>query len=68
VGLTKDGFIKVITIKLKSENLDEIHRDMKYIKRNYKNFLYIEEESKFISIMNVVKTFTYTITPKRSKK
>jgi hypothetical protein len=41
---------------------------MKYIKRNYKNFLYIEEESKFISIMNIVKTFTHTITPKRSKK
>ncbi len=68
VWLTKDGFIKIITIKLKNEDLNQIHRDMKYIKRNYKNFLYIDEESKFISIMNIVKTFTHTITPKRSKK
>ena len=67
-GLTKDGFTRIIVIKLKHKNFTTIKKDLQYIKKHYKDFLYLDDESKFIEMVNYIKTLWYTLTPTAKKK
>ena len=67
-GLTKDWFTRIIVIKLKHKNYKIIRKDLEYIKRHYTNFLYLDDESKFIEMVNYIKTLWYTLTPTAKKK
>lgn len=67
-GLTKDWFTRVIVIKLKHKNYTTIKKDLNYIKKHYKEFLYLDDESKFIEMVNYIKTLWYTLTPATKKK
>lgn len=67
-GLTKDGFTSIIVIKLKHKNYTTIKKDLQYVKKHYKEFLYLDDESKFIEMVNYIKTLWYTLTPVSKKK
>ena len=68
VWLTKDGFTRVIVLKLWHKNPLTIKKDLQYIKKHYKEFLLLDDESKFIEMVNYIKTLWYTLTPSTKKK
>jgi len=56
IWLTKDWFIKVWVIKLKSKNYSDLARDFNYIKSKYGELLEIEEIKKWKKIKNTKKS------------
>ena len=66
--LTKDGFTRIIVIKLAHKNIKVIKKDLLYIKKRYTQFLQLEDESKFIEMVNYIKTLWYTLVPTAKKK
>jgi PIN domain nuclease of toxin-antitoxin system len=66
--LTKDWFTRIIVIKLRHKNIKIIKKDLQYIKKHYKHFLQLEDESKFIEMVNYIKTLWYTLVPTTKKK
>jgi len=66
--LTKDGFTRIIVIKLRHKNFTTIKKDLQYIKNHYTKFLYLDDESKFIEMVQYIKTLWYTLTPTSKKK
>lgn len=68
VWLTKDGFTKVITIKLQHKDVKIIEKDMNYIKRHYQKFLRVEDTSKFTEVMTYIRTLGYNFTPRWKRK
>jgi len=68
VWLTKDGFTKVITIKMKHPDIKIIEKDLKYIKRHYESFLRVEDESTFTEVITYIRTLWYNLNPRWKKK
>lgn len=68
VWLTKDGFTKIITIKMKHPDIKIIEKDLKYIKRHYESFLRVEDETKFTEVMTYIRTLWYNLNPRWKRK
>lgn len=68
VWLTKDGFTKIITIKMKHPDIKIIEKDMNYIKRHYESFLRVEDETKFTEVITYIRTLGYNFSPRWKKK
>ncbi len=68
VWLTKDGFTKVITIKMKHTDIKIIEKDLRYIKRHYETFLRVEDESTFTEVITYIRTLGYNLNPRWKKK
>lgn len=68
VGLTKDGFIKVLTFKIAHNDITQIRADIAFIKKNYCDILKIEKEGHFTTFMHIIKTFTYKFPSRKNPK